>query len=125
MGSPAPRVPAPLPGAAVLGSALTGRYQAGVPDHVARVPAQLSSAAHEALPAALAAAERLGPHGAALAARAQSAFVDGLGLAMTIAAGSALAAALFVLGRAPRLAGVSAERARLTQRDAQPRGASR
>jgi EmrB/QacA subfamily drug resistance transporter len=89
-------------GIAVLGSALTGRYQAGVPDHVAGVPAQLSSAAHEALPAALGAAEHLGPAGAELAGRAQAAFVDGMGLAMTIGAIAVALAAGFVFHRAPK-----------------------
>lgn len=45
--------------------------------------------AQDALPAALAVAKRLGRKGAPLAAHAQSAFVDGLGLAMVIAAAAA------------------------------------
>ncbi len=89
-------------GIAVLGSALTDRYQAGVPDAIAGAPPDLAHRAHEALPAALALAERLGPEGAALASHAQAAFVDGLGLAMLIAAGGAIVAAGFVLWRAPR-----------------------
>jgi hypothetical protein len=53
----------------------------------------------------MALAEQLGgSRGAALAAQAQSAFVDGLGLAMLIAAGVVAAAAVFVFVRAPRLA---------------------
>jgi EmrB/QacA subfamily drug resistance transporter len=91
-------------GIAVLGSALADRYEAGVPAAIAGAPHELAHRAHEALPAALALAERLGPRGADLAAQAQAAFVDGLGLAMLIAAGSALAVALFVLLRAPRAA---------------------
>jgi EmrB/QacA subfamily drug resistance transporter len=89
-------------GIAVLGSALTDRYQAGVPDAIAGAPPDLAHRAHEALPAALALSERLGPKGTTLAAQAQAAFVDGLDLAMWIAAGSVLAAAVFVLLRAPR-----------------------
>jgi EmrB/QacA subfamily drug resistance transporter len=89
-------------GIAVLGSALTGRYQSGLSDAVAAAPPQLAHRAQEALPAALALAERLGPKGAGLAAQAQSAFVDGLDLAMLIAALSTAAAAGFVLWRAPR-----------------------
>jgi EmrB/QacA subfamily drug resistance transporter len=88
-------------GIAVLGSALTDRYQAGVSGAVVHAPPALVDRAHEALPAALALAERLGPQGAGLAERAQAAFVDGLGLAMLIAAASAAVAAAFVLWRAP------------------------
>jgi EmrB/QacA subfamily drug resistance transporter len=89
-------------GIAVLGSALTGRYQSGVADATAHLPAQLSSHAEDALPAALAIADRLGPQGAGLASSAQAAFVDGLGMAFVIAAASVAAAAVFVLWRAPR-----------------------
>jgi EmrB/QacA subfamily drug resistance transporter len=89
-------------GIAVLGSALTGRYQSGVADATAHLPAQFAGHAEDALPAALAIADRLGPKGAALAESAQAAFVDGLGLAMVIAAASVAAAATFVFWRAPR-----------------------
>ncbi len=89
-------------GIAVLGSALTAQYQAGVPDVIANAPPDLAHRAHEALPAALALAQQLGPGGAALASQAQAAFVDGLGVAMLIAAGSVAAAAAFVAWRAPR-----------------------
>jgi EmrB/QacA subfamily drug resistance transporter len=88
-------------GIAVLGSALTGRYQTGVAAATAGLPADLAGHAQDALPAALAIAGRLGPHGAALASSAQTAFVDGLGLAMVIAAASVAAAAVFVMWRAP------------------------
>jgi EmrB/QacA subfamily drug resistance transporter len=90
-------------GIAVLGSALTGRYQAGISGAVAHASGVLADRAHEALPAALALAGQLGgERGAALSAQAQSAFVDGLGLAMLIAAGAVAAAAAFVSVRAPR-----------------------
>ncbi len=89
-------------GIAVLGSALTDRYQAGVSGAVAHAPGALADHAHDALPAALALAQQLGgERGAALAAQAQSAFVDGLGLAMLIAAATVAAAAVFVFWRAP------------------------
>jgi hypothetical protein len=68
-------------GIAVLGSALTGRYKSGISHAVAHVPAELAHQAREALPAALAIAYHLGPKGHALAAHAQAAFVNGLGLA--------------------------------------------
>jgi EmrB/QacA subfamily drug resistance transporter len=90
-------------GIAVLGSALTDRYQAGVAGAVADAPGVLAERAHDALPAAMALAQQLGgSRGAALAAQAQSAFVDGLGLALLIAAGTVAAAAVVVFLRAPR-----------------------
>jgi MFS family permease len=97
-------------GIAVLGSALTDRYQAGVPAHVAHAPAALAERAHEALPAALALAQQVGgTEGMRLVGQAQSAFVDGLGLAMMIAAATVGAAAVFVFWRAPREAVEPAE----------------
>jgi hypothetical protein len=87
----------------VLGSALTDRYQASVASGVAHLPGSLAEHAHQALPAALALAHQLGgPLGVRVGAQAQSAFVDGLGVAMLIAAGAAAAAAVFVFWRAPR-----------------------
>jgi EmrB/QacA subfamily drug resistance transporter len=89
-------------GIAVLGSALADRYQAGVSGAVAHAPGVLAERAHDALPAAMALADQLGgPQGASLAAQAQAAFVDGLGLAMLIAAATVAAAAVFVFWRAP------------------------
>jgi EmrB/QacA subfamily drug resistance transporter len=89
-------------GIAVLGSALTDRYQAGVSDALAQAPPELAHRAQDALPAALALAERLGgEQGATLASQAQAAFVDGLGLAMVIAAASVAVVAGFVFLRAP------------------------
>jgi Na+/melibiose symporter-like transporter len=96
-------------GIAVLGSALTGRYQSGVADATAQLPAQFAGHAQDALPAALAIADRVGPRGAALAEAAQNAFVDGLGLAMVIAAAVVAVTAIFVLWRAPREAVKPAE----------------
>jgi EmrB/QacA subfamily drug resistance transporter len=94
-------------GIAVLGSALTGRYQSGVSDAAAQLPPELAGHARDALPAALAIADRAGPQGANLASAAQSAFVDGFGLAMLIAAATVAATAVFVFWRAPREAVVA------------------
>jgi hypothetical protein len=90
-------------GIAVLGSALTDRYLAGISRAMAHLPDALADHAREALPAALAISHQIGPQaGMRLAAQAQSAFVDGLGLAMLIAVGAVTAAAMFVYWRAPR-----------------------
>jgi Na+/melibiose symporter-like transporter len=88
-------------GIAVLGSALIDRYQAGVTGAVAHLPPAVAHTAKQALPAALEIAHKLGPKGTTLATHAQSAFVNGLGAAMLIAAGSAGLAAVFVFWRAP------------------------
>jgi EmrB/QacA subfamily drug resistance transporter len=89
-------------GIAVLGSALIGRYRAGLSTALAHTPPRLAHTAKEALPAALQIAARLGPKGHLLAERAQSAFVNGLSLAMMIATASLTAVAAFVFVRAPR-----------------------
>jgi MFS family permease len=88
-------------GIAVLGSALIDRYHAGVAGVLAHAPAQLADRAGDALPAALAVAPRLGSNGDALISHAQAAFVDGLGLAMVIAAAACAAASVFVGVRDP------------------------
>ncbi len=106
-------------GIAVLGSALAGRYQSGVDGATAHLPAQLAGHAQDALPAALAIADQIGPRGAILANQAQNAFVDGFGLALVIASASVAVAALFVLWRAPREA---ASRERQEREQGRPAG---
>lgn len=108
-------------GIAVLGSALTDRYQSGVADSTAHLPAALAGHAQDALPAALAISERLGPRGAGLASTAQSAFVDGFGLAMVIAAAAVAVAAGFVFWRAPREAVVTRRAGGASLRQAESR----
>jgi EmrB/QacA subfamily drug resistance transporter len=110
-------------GIAVLGSALAGRYEAGVPSVIANAPPELAHRAHEALPAALALSQQLGPQGAALASRAQAAFVDGLGVAMLIAAVAVAVAAAFVAWRAPRAPVVAPRAEPHPNRSAQTEGA--
>jgi EmrB/QacA subfamily drug resistance transporter len=89
-------------GIAVLGSALIGRYRTGIAGAVSHIPSAAAHQAKAALPAAIEVAHRLGPKGQTIVTHAQSAFVGGLGLAMTIAAVSVAAVAAFVLWRAPR-----------------------
>ena len=106
-------------GIAVLGSVLADAYSSGVGDAVRAAPPELAHRAQEALPAALALADRLGAQGPVLAERAQAAFVDGLGAAMLIAAAAVAAAALFVFWRAPRDP-VPAENTHATAPDLRP-----
>ena len=89
-------------GIAVLGSALAGRYRHGLTSTTGHLPPAVADHAKAALAAALAIAKHLGPRGADLAAHAQTALVDGLGLAMLIAAASVAGVAAFVFWRAPR-----------------------
>jgi hypothetical protein len=86
----------------VLDGALTGRYRTGLASAVVHLPPNISAHAKAALAAALAIAKQLGPKGTQLAAHAQASFVNGLGLAMIIAAASVAAVAAFVFWRAPR-----------------------
>lgn len=89
-------------GIAVLGSVLNASYRTGLEAAVAGLPAEVAEQARDALPAAQAIAERLGPAGAPLADAANLAFVDATGAALTVAAGVLLLAALYVLLRGPR-----------------------
>jgi EmrB/QacA subfamily drug resistance transporter len=117
-------------GIAVLGSALTGRYKAGISTPTAHLPAKLAHAAKEALPAALTIAQRLGSSAHQLATYARAAFVDGLALAMIIAAVAVAVVAAFVFWRAPRKIaiadqnGVSAPRDRRARAEAQRESSS-
>jgi EmrB/QacA subfamily drug resistance transporter len=89
-------------GIAVLGSALIGRYRGGISGLLSHAPPALAHGAKAALPAALQIAHHLGPNGRVLAARAEASFVDGLNLAMLIAAISLVLVAVFVFVRAPK-----------------------
>jgi EmrB/QacA subfamily drug resistance transporter len=112
-------------GIAVLGSALTGRYKAGISAPIAHLPAKLAHAAREALPAALAIAHRLGPSGHQLAAHARAAFVDGLGLAMIIAAVAVALVAAFVFWRAPSEVAIAGQNGVSVPRDMRARTEAR
>jgi hypothetical protein len=99
-------MPASMTGAARFSAVRRGdrigrRNSGTLLEGLAHLPPNLADAAKQALPAALEIARRLGPNGAALTSQARSAFVDGLGLAMLIAAGSAVLAAAIVAWRAP------------------------
>jgi EmrB/QacA subfamily drug resistance transporter len=89
-------------GIAVLGSALADSYHSGVAESTANLPPEAAEQVSAGLPNALAVAEKLGPGGVEIATRAESAFIDGLSVSMTIAAASVAVTALFVYWRAPR-----------------------
>ena len=90
-------------GIAILGSVLNGAYRAGVADAApAGAPPEVVDVAQQSVAAAQEVAAQIGPAGAQLATAAQQAFVDATGAALGTAAAVLLAAALYVLVRAPR-----------------------
>lgn len=97
-------------GVAVLGSVLGTIYSDRFPDRVAGASAATLAAARDSVGGAETVATRLpGDAGAALEAAAAGAFLDGLGLALTVAAGvAALGAALALRLLPPRPAAAPA-----------------
>jgi hypothetical protein len=97
-------------GVAVLGSVLGTIYSDRFPDRVAGASAATLAAARDSVGGAETVATRLpGDAGAALEAAAAGAFLDGLGLALTVAAGvAALGAALALRFLPPRPAAAPA-----------------
>jgi fucose permease len=93
-------------GIAVIGSLQADRYAARVATHTAGLPASAAAAVRTSVGAATEVAQAL-PHGAALADAARASFVDGLSLALSVAAIAVLATAIVVarlLRHAPRRA---------------------
>lgn len=89
-------------GVAVIGSAMNTVYRDRMADVVAGLPAQAATAASDNVGAAIAIAGQIGGSaGDALAATARSGFVDAIGAAAIIAAGIALATAMFVARAMP------------------------
>ncbi len=83
-------------GVAILGSLLTTSYSSSMEDATASLPAPVASAAGDSVGAAVQIAARLGgPDGAALISSARSAFIDGMSTSLLVAAGFALAGAIF------------------------------
>ena len=93
-------------GIAVLGSILNQQYRSGISEAApAGAPDGIVESARESLAAALGIAGHLGDAGLALATGARSAFVDGMGLALTASAGVLFVTAAVLLvaipGRTP------------------------
>ncbi|MPZ68101.1 MAG: DHA2 family efflux MFS transporter permease subunit [Actinobacteria bacterium] len=85
-------------GVAVIGSVLSSAYSSSMAGATVGLPPAAASAASDSVGTALAVAGRLpADAGSALAATARSAFVDGMGSAVLVGAGVALAGALVAL----------------------------
>lgn len=90
-------------GVAVIGSVLNTVYRGSVATAVAGLPPQTAGAAGDSLgPALHVAAQLPAPAGAALAEAARNAYVDGLGIALLVAAAVALIGALLTRRFLPR-----------------------
>jgi len=81
-------------GVAVLGSLVTSQYSHTLGRFLASAPPQAAAVAKTSLAGALAVAAQMGPAGAALERAARQAFVDGMGIALTIGAGVIAVAAI-------------------------------
>jgi EmrB/QacA subfamily drug resistance transporter len=84
-------------GVAVLGSILASSYGSAIEPALRGAPPQIAEAAGDSIGAATTIAARLGPQGQGLFEAARSAFIDGMGDAVLVAAGVAAFAALLVL----------------------------
>jgi EmrB/QacA subfamily drug resistance transporter len=102
-------------GIAVLGSILTDLYASGIADATRALPERARETAGESIAFVLGASDRLGPRLDPVVAAAKASFVDGLGVALAVAAGVLLVTAVAVALRAPRKAAGTQARA---QRDA-------
>ncbi|QII03798.1 MFS transporter (plasmid) [Rhodococcoides fascians A21d2] len=87
-------------GIAVMGSVFSAQYTRDLPD-LGGLPSQAATAVRDSAAAGLAAAERLGPTGDALATAVREAFVHGLSWALLSVAAVLIVAAVGCLIRAP------------------------
>jgi hypothetical protein len=83
-------------GIAAAGSVLAAQYEHLLAPAIAALPEQVRGPALDSLAHALAAAEQMGPTGAALAENAQRAFLSAMDMSLTVLAAGLAVAALFV-----------------------------
>ena len=88
-------------GIALIGSMLTAGYRRGIDDAAASLPAGIDDVIREAPGVGLGAAAQAGSDGGGIVDVVQSAVTDGFGLAMWVAAGAAIAGAVYVALRTP------------------------
>ncbi|WP_055489739.1 MFS transporter [Streptomyces sp. TP-A0356] len=92
-------------GIAVLGSVLSTSYRNGIQDKLSLLPAGVRHTAGESIEATLGVAAKLGPHGKALVAPANDAFLHAMHVTALCGAGvavlGAIVVALFLPGKAP------------------------
>ncbi|MGH3668554.1 MAG: MFS transporter, partial [Acidimicrobiia bacterium] len=81
-------------GVAILGSILASSYASSMVPAVSTLPAEAADAASDSIGGALAVAQAVGDAGAALVEAARAAFIDGMGVAIWVAAGVTLAGAI-------------------------------
>jgi EmrB/QacA subfamily drug resistance transporter len=98
-------------GIALIGSVLNSGYRSQIEGAASRLPPEAAEPVSEGIGGALAAAERLGAAGETLVDAARSAFVDGMGPALWLAAAISMAAAGFTVVRGPSGAARSERRA--------------
>jgi EmrB/QacA subfamily drug resistance transporter len=95
-------------GVAVLGSVLSSRYVSGIHPLTSKLPAAARKAAEQSLGGALEVAKQLpGEAGKTFARAAQVAFVDGLHIAVLVAAAVAASGAVIVFRKLPHAGGHS------------------
>ena len=91
-------------GIALIGSVLNAGYRSNIEPDLAGLPGEIVEPVSEGIGGALAVAGHLGENGAALAAGARSAFVEGMSPALLLGVGVCLGAAGFTALRGPKTA---------------------
>ncbi|MFN8017329.1 MAG: DHA2 family efflux MFS transporter permease subunit [Acidimicrobiales bacterium] len=110
-------------GVAVLGSLVTSQYTSSLAPALAGAPKQVADVASSGLGGALVVAGKMGAAGDPIAAAARSAFVDGIGLAATVAAVIVLGAAVAAWFLLPSSPSPSRQRPPTARRRCGPRSA--
>lgn len=84
-------------GVAVVGSVLSSAYGSSIGGVAAGLPGPAAAAVRDSIGSAIGVAPQLGPFATHVVAAARSAFIDGMGIALLVAAGVAAAAALLAM----------------------------